>query len=206
MIYQGHHGNIGAKQADVILPSTSYVEKKGTYVNTEGRVQQTRTAIQSGSDARDDWQILDRLALYCSGDSGAGVPAVAFPFSTIEKPIRFKRGSSLCFFFNNIKKREEAWGFGSARKIEESSLLLSSPSLFMRPLSASTPTQTQAQGAWRKKRKAIVAHLNDSSPFSISEFAAALVESSIFQSLSLPSAHALWGPVSASFGDRPTIS
>jgi NADH-quinone oxidoreductase subunit G len=54
IIYQGHHGNIGAKQAHVILPATSYVEKKGTFVNTEGRVQQTKTAIQSGSDARDD--------------------------------------------------------------------------------------------------------------------------------------------------------
>ena len=30
-IYQGHHGSLGAQQADVILPSTSYVEKSGRY-------------------------------------------------------------------------------------------------------------------------------------------------------------------------------
>ena len=57
IIYQGHHGDYGARQADIILPSTSYVEKDGIYVNTEGRVQQSQTAIlpdASESEARDD--------------------------------------------------------------------------------------------------------------------------------------------------------
>jgi NADH-quinone oxidoreductase subunit G len=30
----------GAHRADVILPAAAYTEKSGTYVNTEGRVQQ----------------------------------------------------------------------------------------------------------------------------------------------------------------------
>ena len=57
VIYQGHHGDEGAKSANVILPSTSYVEKNATYVNTEGRVQQTKMAIPAptgGGQARDD--------------------------------------------------------------------------------------------------------------------------------------------------------
>jgi len=60
VLYQGHHGDLGAKQADLILPSTSYVEKKGTYVNTEGLVQRTDTIgnmqVQSSVDneAHDD--------------------------------------------------------------------------------------------------------------------------------------------------------
>jgi hypothetical protein len=86
IIYQGHHGNIGAKQANVILPSLSYVEKKGTYVNTEGRVQQTRTAVQSGSEARDDWKILEALSDYCFA-SAFSVNAASFPFGIIEKPL-----------------------------------------------------------------------------------------------------------------------
>ena len=86
IIYQGHHGNIGAKQANVIPPSTSYVEKKGTYVNTEGRVQQTRTAVQSGSEARDDWKILEALS-DCSFAASFSVNAVSFPFGIIEKPL-----------------------------------------------------------------------------------------------------------------------
>ena len=37
VIYQGHTGDEGAYYADLILPSTSYLEKVGTYVNTDGR-------------------------------------------------------------------------------------------------------------------------------------------------------------------------
>jgi hypothetical protein len=54
IIYQGHHGDIGAKQADVILPSTTYVEKNATYVNTEGRVQQSQQAVPTAHEVRDD--------------------------------------------------------------------------------------------------------------------------------------------------------
>ncbi len=40
--YTGHHGDHGAHMADVILPGAAYTEKTATYVNTEGRAQQTR--------------------------------------------------------------------------------------------------------------------------------------------------------------------
>ena len=45
VIYQGHHGDRGAHNADVILPGAAYTEKSATYVNLEGRVQQTTQAI-----------------------------------------------------------------------------------------------------------------------------------------------------------------
>ena len=38
----GHHGDRGAYLADVVLPGAAYTEKTATYVNTEGRPQQTR--------------------------------------------------------------------------------------------------------------------------------------------------------------------
>ena len=38
----GHHGDAGATMADVVLPGAAYTEKTATYVNTEGRAQQTR--------------------------------------------------------------------------------------------------------------------------------------------------------------------
>ena len=58
VVYQGHHGDRGAARADVILPGSAYVEKSGTYVNTEGRVQRTGKAVFAPGDARDDWAIL----------------------------------------------------------------------------------------------------------------------------------------------------
>ena len=33
-VYIGHHGDAGARQADLVLPAASYAEKHGTYVNT----------------------------------------------------------------------------------------------------------------------------------------------------------------------------
>jgi hypothetical protein len=104
VIYQGHHGptSSAAQQIDVILPSTSYVEKSGTYVNTEGRVQRTQRAVPvdgSGfgvsvgsptdgihvhesqldnaltvNDARGDWEIVKALGEMVKGKTAKGLP------------------------------------------------------------------------------------------------------------------------------------
>ena len=58
VIYQGHHGDAGARRADVVLPGAAYTEKDGTYVNTEGRVQRGSFAVYPPGDAREDWKII----------------------------------------------------------------------------------------------------------------------------------------------------
>jgi len=62
VVYQGHHGDKGAMMADVILPGAAYTEKSATYVNTEGRPQETRAATDMLMNARDDWKILRALS------------------------------------------------------------------------------------------------------------------------------------------------
>jgi NADH-quinone oxidoreductase subunit G len=57
-VYIGHHGDAGAKQADLVLPGAAYAEKHGTYVNTEGRVQWSERAVFAPGEAREDWAIL----------------------------------------------------------------------------------------------------------------------------------------------------
>lgn len=47
-----------AEFADVILPASSYMEKLGTYTNTDRRVQLGRPALALPGDARLDWQIV----------------------------------------------------------------------------------------------------------------------------------------------------
>lgn len=64
VIYQGHHGDRGAKFADIILPGAAYTEKNGTYVNTEGRAQMTRAAVSMVGAAREDWKILRAVSEY----------------------------------------------------------------------------------------------------------------------------------------------
>jgi NADH-quinone oxidoreductase subunit G len=56
-IYIGHHGDAGAKQADLVLPGAAYSEKHGTYVNMEGRVQRGEKGAFPPGDAREDWTI-----------------------------------------------------------------------------------------------------------------------------------------------------
>lgn len=65
VIYIGHHGDEGAYYADLILPAASYVEKYGTYVSTEGRVQQGRLAVPPAGEARPEWEILRALSEEC---------------------------------------------------------------------------------------------------------------------------------------------
>jgi len=57
-VYIGHHGDNGARQADLVLPGAAYAEKHGTYVNTEGRVQRGEKAAFPPGEAREDWSIL----------------------------------------------------------------------------------------------------------------------------------------------------
>jgi formate dehydrogenase major subunit len=47
-----------AEFADVILPASAYLEKEGSYTNTDRRVQIGRPALDLPGEARLDWQIL----------------------------------------------------------------------------------------------------------------------------------------------------
>ena len=62
VVYIGTHGDAGAHRANVILPGAAYTEKSGTYVNTEGRVQQTNRAGFAPGEAKEDWAILRALS------------------------------------------------------------------------------------------------------------------------------------------------
>lgn len=62
VIYQGHTGDEGAYFADLVIPSSAHLERSGSYVNMEGRVQQIRGAISPPGHARDDWMIFRALS------------------------------------------------------------------------------------------------------------------------------------------------
>jgi len=76
VIYQGSHGDSGARLADVILPGSAYTEKDGTYVNTEGRVQLGARAVFPPGEAKEDWRIIRALSEHL---------ARPLPFDTLEE-------------------------------------------------------------------------------------------------------------------------
>ena len=52
-----------AKLAQVFLPACSYLEKEGTFTNTEGHVQAVRKAIEPLGESRPDWEIFSALSV-----------------------------------------------------------------------------------------------------------------------------------------------
>jgi NADH-quinone oxidoreductase chain G len=95
VVYQGHHGDVGALQADVILPGAAYTEKSGTYVNTEGRAQITRAATDAPAGAREDWKTVVALA---------EVLGTSLPYSTLSQ-VR-SRLAQIAPHFGSIGERE----------------------------------------------------------------------------------------------------
>jgi formate dehydrogenase major subunit len=51
-----------AEFADVILPASAYLEKLGTFTNTDRRVQIGRPALDPPGEARMDWQVICEIA------------------------------------------------------------------------------------------------------------------------------------------------
>lgn len=76
----GHHGDHGASFADAILPGAAYTEKQATYVNTEGRAQQTLPAVTAPGQAREDWKIIRALS---------EVVGAKLPYDTLEE-VRYR--------------------------------------------------------------------------------------------------------------------
>ena len=62
IIYQGSHGDKGAEIADVILPSPSYTEQNGLYINLEGRVQECRKASYPPGNSLESWKIFNLIS------------------------------------------------------------------------------------------------------------------------------------------------
>ncbi len=62
VVYLGSHGDRGAHRADVILPTATYTEMSGLYVNTEGRVQMSNRACFAPGEAREGWAVLRALS------------------------------------------------------------------------------------------------------------------------------------------------
>lgn len=56
--------------AHYLLPGCAHVEKRGSFVNTKGRVQRFLQAIQPKGDARPEWEFLHELVFNVTGQNG----------------------------------------------------------------------------------------------------------------------------------------
>ena len=103
MVYQGHHGDLGAPLADVCLPATAYTEKGVTWVNAEGRPQMGRTAVSPPGAAREDWKII-RYVLLSHSPPSPFLQSVSYIFSALSEII----GAPLPYD-NVLELRDRLW-------------------------------------------------------------------------------------------------
>ncbi len=57
-----------AQYAHIVLPSTTFAEKDGTFTNTERRVQRVRKAIEPIGNSRPDWWIISQIGQRMGSD------------------------------------------------------------------------------------------------------------------------------------------
>jgi len=70
LVCMGILSNSTTPYATVVLPSSAWVEKRGTMITLKGRLQRLNQAIQPPGDARDDWEILRDLIAGIAGTNG----------------------------------------------------------------------------------------------------------------------------------------
>jgi predicted molibdopterin-dependent oxidoreductase YjgC len=62
LVIQSSFLDENSKNADVLLPATTFAETEGVYVNVEGRIQMSKRVIDPLGDAKPDWWIFSQLA------------------------------------------------------------------------------------------------------------------------------------------------
>ena len=82
-----------AELADVVLPISSFAEKRGSMINVTGRLQRLNAAIVSPGNAMDTWEVLRDLRMAISGENG--IYTVEEIFSAMAKSVKNFKGLSL---------------------------------------------------------------------------------------------------------------
>jgi formate dehydrogenase major subunit len=62
VIVQASYHSALADRADLVLPMATWLERSGTFTNTEGSIQRAHAALPPSGQSRPDWDILGRLA------------------------------------------------------------------------------------------------------------------------------------------------
>ncbi|MBX7210993.1 MAG: molybdopterin-dependent oxidoreductase [Verrucomicrobiaceae bacterium] len=85
--------NASADLSHVVLPGSSYAEKRGSMINVTGRLQRLNRAINSPGNAHDTWEIIRDLIVACGGSNG--LHAVEDVFKLMASEISIFEGLTL---------------------------------------------------------------------------------------------------------------
>jgi NADH-quinone oxidoreductase subunit G len=85
--------NETTRSASVLLPACTFAEKRGTMINSKGRLQRLNRALQAPGEARDDWEIIRDLTQQLTGSNG--IYLIEDVFKQIADAIPEMKGLSL---------------------------------------------------------------------------------------------------------------
>ena len=141
VVYQGSHGDAGAHRADVILPGAAYTEKSATFVNLEGRAQQTRLAVFPPGEAKEDWRIVRALS---------EVLGKALPYDSL-KAVRERLAKTSPVFAAIGSVTPAAWGatFGAEGSLGDGALVSNIDNFYQTdPISRASKTMAECTAAF----------------------------------------------------------
>jgi NADH dehydrogenase (ubiquinone) Fe-S protein 1 len=103
-VYQGHHGDLNATNANLLLPTGAFSEKSAYYISNEGRFLRTASAIGLPGIVKNDFDVL--LALICLLNLPVGATSFErlmdqFPYTLSSKSILSRS------FGRGLKKRSK---------------------------------------------------------------------------------------------------
>lgn len=106
-VYQGHHGDVNSQNCELILPSTSFIEKNSFFSNLSRVVQKSKKVLFNPGNSRDDWKILNSLVEvfgFSSFKVANSFELLSFISST--SPLVLYKGNGISvfssFFANNL--------------------------------------------------------------------------------------------------------
>lgn len=85
-LYVGSHLSDAVRNADAILPATTFAEMDGSFVNADGRVQRFGQALVPPGVARPTWMVLGRLLALLGADAGPLEVGDAFAAAAAKAP------------------------------------------------------------------------------------------------------------------------
>ncbi|CAA7621013.1 NADH-quinone oxidoreductase subunit G [Candidatus Terasakiella magnetica] len=140
VVYQGSHGDAGAHRADVVLPGAAYTEKSATFVNLEGRAQQTRLAAFPPGEAKEDWRVVRALS------EALGKP---LPYDSL-KSVRERLVKANPVFAAIGEVKAAAWGsFGTEGAVTDKALVSHIDNFYMTdPISRASKTMAECTAAF----------------------------------------------------------
>ncbi|MEI6198075.1 MAG: molybdopterin-dependent oxidoreductase, partial [Verrucomicrobiota bacterium] len=78
--------NETTKLAHYVLPGCAHAEKRGTFTNTNGRVQKFMKAVEAPGDARAEWEFLHDLVFHVTGQNGFATIEGLFNAMSVDVP------------------------------------------------------------------------------------------------------------------------